>query len=312
MTYEILNDVEQLTKLIDGARVGVSLAHLQDEDDHRNLDFHSATYISDELLGFITESIKPFKKKCFEWHVLDYANDAHLNEKQCFFIPKDHDSDIYSVFSSVTKEHENTTITSFYDVLKEATYLIFTFGDDSEENIALFYSITRKKQVKKPILDIRGEVADIKKQNSVFLPNLYDWLFIILEDGVLVSPKGYKELLRKTGLNAHIIEKATEVIDVIGSLDLISGFDEFQSACKKNFNILNKFSRITDTAIIEELDIDKINTLNDDFELKLEIEDEMIVYDYKSIWNIIRIFNDDCLKSVISDKKYLAAEKSIV
>ena len=102
------------------------------------------------------------------------------------------------------------------------------------------------------------------------------------------------------------------MIDVIGSLDLISGFDEFQSACKKNFNILNKFSRITDTAIIEELDIDKINTLNDDFELKLEIEDEMIVYDYKSIWNIIRIFNDDCLKSVISDKKYLAAEKSIV
>ena len=91
---------------------------------------------------------------------------------------------------------------------------------------------------------------------------------------------------------------------------LLNDIDVFIDFCKNDSRMIKKFARILKNGEFSKMSKNDIKDVVDEYKLDLEFDDSgKVVVNKDNIWTILRILDDDYVRSEITDTKYEARSK---
>ena len=104
------------------------------------------------------------------------------------------------------------------------------------------------------------------------------------------------------------VKKAAEVVVTeLHNKFPVANFDQFKDFCVRNRRMMAKLISISKKDYLQTLTIDDLKRVSTSFSLDVEFdEQDQIVFNpsVKTRWQILNLFNDDYLKSELTDNKY--------
>lgn len=278
------------------------------------ISYSKTTSNTDVMDSYLVEVNESIVADCFGVEVLNYESVDFISDNTYYIISGDSGeySWLVDIFNQRPFLSDINVASDFQSLLKKSDLFVLNFGENSGGDIYVFYSIERRRFVEKPWFSINldGE-ADLDKSYKIMLPDAQDWLFISTSNSLFMSKKGASMLMRKTKLGKELETDAKSALNQIESLRLINNFSNFESACTGNFNVMKRLQRILKKNAFESIDLKTVASLNTNYHLGLKFDSQtsLVEYEYKNIWNLLRVFNDDCLKSDLTSTKYIAQGK---
>ncbi len=197
------------------------------------------------------------------------------------------------------------------DFTKGIRFYVIVVQPDESEPVYFYHSYTPKKILKRTglhaILGSRGEYDRIDER------------YISFDESIdCISHNGFMFVINKNNFQAmfHFLEEvratAQETLDTINCCLPIQNFDELVQACNGNMTMLRKLKKIAAKPYIKDLkmsDVKKIIKIN---HLPVEVIDdggqEKILFNpqakAREKYALLRIFNDDYLKSLMTGINY--------
>lgn len=122
---------------------------------------------------------------------------------------------------------------------------------------------------------------------------------------IIFAKRSFEELFE---LGDKFKKESKEVLDEINKTEVkITNWDDFKEKCCDNINMMRKLSNIKAKGDYKNITFAKVKKMKKDYNLRFEIDEQKksIVYkNYKDIWDILALFDDDLLKSELTKKKY--------
>jgi len=190
-------------------------------------------------------------------------------------------------------------------------YILKVRNNDDDKTLYLFRKYSPKKllEINKITISIKGDGKFTSFDDSIVaLDKTYDAAFISNDEedlsdlNIVIFCRFYFELL------FSFIEYYEKEIDnnkeIIEKKGILKNPHEMISLCKKDSRIIKKFARIIKNGALDSMEIEKIIDVVTQFNLKINLEDNKLIVDKENIWIILRILNDDYLKSQITDSMY--------
>jgi len=118
----------------------------------------------------------------------------------------------------------------------------------------------------------------------------------------------------------HFLEEVEKVAkQTLAQIKLnlpIANFDQFAEACKRNPNKLRKLKNIAKQPYLDRVTMDDIKKVIQMHNLKIPIittrgGKEMIVYEQSEPWEILKLLDDDYLRSVMTSQNYEVTGKRV-
>lgn len=101
---------------------------------------------------------------------------------------------------------------------------------------------------------------------------------------------------------------ADETLETIRTTLPISNFDEFAASCQGHLQMLKKLKNIASQPYLGRITIEDMKRVINEAQLELEIVEEdgqeKLVFDQRKKWTILKMLDDDYLKSVMTGSQY--------
>lgn len=130
----------------------------------------------------------------------------------------------------------------------------------------------------------------------------------IVYDGsiFIINKENFQKIFRFFEL---VMKVANETIDVIRTSIPIANFDEFEAACSRDMRMVAKLRNIASRPYLNHVTIADIKKVKRELpSLKIEIvrerREEKILFDKKNKWELLRLLDDDYLKSIMTGINY--------
>jgi hypothetical protein len=201
------------------------------------------------------------------------------------------------------------------DFIEKLRFYVTTLKPKSGKPIMLFRLYSRKKELGRSTLFAitrgKGQYDTVNKTMFLFDQIVDcvvcgDWLFVLNKDRFQKIFRYYEELART----------AKETLKVIEAHVPIDDFPGFQKACEGQLQRLAKVRNIANRPYLKNLTIDILKKVIVDFNLPIKTvgtgQDEKIKYDPSDKWAILRLLDDDYLKSVMTGLQYEANSKRAI
>ena len=157
--------------------------------------------------------------------------------------------------------------------------------------IPLFVSDGRFNQLTESILTIDEDIDCIYYKDKVYILNdvQFERIFSFMD-----------KFIDEINVNLGILEKKALVEDVPFLWKL----------CKTDPRKIKKLNKILKGDVVPSLNLKKIKQLNTQYNLGLNfMDDGKLVVNSKNIWTVLKVLDDDYLKSPATDNKYEAHSK---
>lgn len=106
----------------------------------------------------------------------------------------------------------------------------------------------------------------------------------------------------------EIREAASETLEIIRKTIPIHNFDELEAACFGHIQMLKKLKNIAAQPYLARITMDDIKKVIKEMGLSLSVKEisgrEKLTFDSTDKWEILRLLDDDYLKSVMTGEKY--------
>jgi hypothetical protein len=106
-----------------------------------------------------------------------------------------------------------------------------------------------------------------------------------------------------------VMQVANETMDVIRTSIPIANFDEFEAACSRDMRMVAKLRNIASRPYLNHVTMEDIKKVKRELpSLKIEIvregREEKILFDKRNKWELLRLLDDDFLKSIMTGLNY--------
>jgi hypothetical protein len=194
-----------------------------------------------------------------------------------------------------------------------------------------FYVITVQPVVGDPIYFFRSYTPMKRLYRS---PILAAWLhngsydrvteplFLFDQDIDCVSRSGIMFIFDQTNFQSifrffeEVRTAARDALDAIKISVPIQNFDEFAQDCEKNIVKLRKLKNIANKPYLSKITMDHIKMVIKRNNLPISTvgadENEMLVYDKKNRWMILKLLDDDYLWSMLTEQSYEVTGKRVL
>ncbi|HEX3880493.1 MAG TPA: Kiwa anti-phage protein KwaB-like domain-containing protein [Bryobacteraceae bacterium] len=133
-----------------------------------------------------------------------------------------------------------------------------------------------------------------------------DGIMLVLKQDNFQKLFRYYEMLQRT---------ATQILARIQQGVPIANFDEFAAACQSHLQKLSKLKNISQRPYWKTITMKELKRVIKHYELPVEITrqdgNEMLVYDARDGWAILRLLDDDYLESIMTHQAYEVTGKRI-
>ncbi len=180
------------------------------------------------------------------------------------------------------------------------------------EPVYFYRSYTPKKMLgRSPFFAmLRGQYEYDRVEDSALLFDKHidsfsrgDTMFILEKDNFYYIFRFLREL----------IKTAEQTFEVIRKHVPIQNFEQFAQDCKESETRFAKLRNIATRPYLDRLNIDKLKEVIKRFKLPVQVVEvagqEMLVYNAKDKWGLLKLLDDDYLWSMLTEHSYEAAEK---
>ena len=243
------------------------------------------------------------ESKCVEYGISPYYDKEVTEFLRCEEVPYLRE---LILETANTKQKFNINMTK--DIFG---YIVKIRNINNNKTLYLFRKYSPKKllETSKIPLCIKGDGKFTNfNDDIVALDKVYDAAFISNDDedlsdlNIFIFCRSYFEFL------FSFIEYYEKEIDnnkgTIEEKGILKDPNELISLCKNDSRMIKKFARILKNGNLNNMKIEKITDIIDQFNLNISLENNKLVATRENIWTILRILNDDYLKSQVTDSMY--------
>jgi hypothetical protein len=172
-------------------------------------------------------------------------------------------------------------------------------------DIILFQKISAQKILtpsKKILLTFGGEGKFSKFEQSLFAMNFDIDCVYCDETMYIINKVPFENIF-------SFVEQFKKEIDVkianLATKDVIVKLDSISDKCKTDPRKIKRLHAALNNGVINVLNVDIANKINSDYNLNLNFNaDGKIEVNDDNIWDVLRVINDDYLKSIVTNNKY--------
>lgn len=195
----------------------------------------------------------------------------------------------------------------------------------------------RKIQLQARVFSLAGEpIVLLRKATTATLMKRKGKLAVIFRDGVLdlleeegilldeqidaIYWSGQVYMARPSAVETlfrfydDLQERADEIIDQIHATIPIEGVDMLKAAAGAHYQMLRKIHHISQQPYLADITMDDIERVIEELDLKIAIKGEgsnrKIAYDESDKWAILRLLDDDYLRSELTQRVYEVKDSS--
>lgn len=152
------------------------------------------------------------------------------------------------------------------------------------------------------------------KRDGSYYSRVQEPVFLFDEEIDCVCRSGVMFIINKSNFEQmfqfleELQDIAKETLDKFKLRVPIKNFDGLLRACQGNLNKMRKLKHVAKQSYIDKITIDHIKVVITESDLPLQTDvvdgQEMIVYDERNPWVILKLLDDDYLKSLLTDQNY--------
>lgn len=314
--YDILNNI--LSFDLDTCDIDVCLASIAKGDSipiFTRLEL--SQYLTETFRNVVSSTIEECKKKLSKHDIdlFNYTAESKLDDYEIEAID-------LTQYEAISKKIE--PLQSFQDLgtFQEEEYLI--------SNLRFYVIIVRPQNIE-PIFFYHTMTSKMLLSRSPFFAiwrgrDEYDRIKepVLLFDRNIdcISQGKTMFIIQKT--NFETIFSFTEEIEKLAKQSLerikkkipIYNFDQFEEACKRHPTKLRKLRNIAGQEYLDRITIEDIKKVIETNKLKIQTvvlqnHEEKIIYDDQYPWEILKLLDDDFLKSVMTSQNYEVGSKRL-
>ena len=152
---------------------------------------------------------------------------------------------------------------------------------------------------------VTDDVLDLAKNDTLVIDTLIDC--IIIGNKVAIFNIGNFE--RIYDIREYYMQNSNEVFGYLTNRAnyTIINLDRYREQCENNYTFLRKISSIKELEIYSKLSLTRINEFSELKHLGLKFEGNSV--EFPSLYKFINLYNDDNLKSDLTDNNYLSSQK---
>lgn len=189
---------------------------------------------------------------------------------------------------------------------------IVIFEDSNSKDLRIFRRYTPGNVLRKSKLNgwiiKNGTFTNLDK--DIFKIDYKIHCFLFDNDLIIFAKKSFEELFE---LEEKFRKESQQVLKEIGESEIkVSNWQDFNEQCCNNIIMMRKLSNIKAKGYYKSVTFEKVKKFKKDYNLKFEIDEskKIILYkNYKDIWDILALFDDDLLKSELTQNKYEVGSK---
>ena len=194
-------------------------------------------------------------------------------------------------------------------------FYVLIFEADGDDPIYFYRACSPKMEIhqssKFALIFDNGEYDTFKESIFVFDRGIDCFSY---KDDLYVLNKGRFESLFQ--FFEEVKEAASETLETIRTTIPIHNFDELESACLGHLQMLKKLKNIASQPYLSRIKMSDIKAVIKEMGLSLKVKKfkgkEKLTFDSKDKWEILRLLDDDYLKSVMTGEKYEVNSKRTV
>lgn len=189
---------------------------------------------------------------------------------------------------------------------------IVIFENNNNTSLRIFKRYTPGNILRKSLLNalIIKDGTFTKLDKDIFKMDYKIHCFLFDGFVVIFAKRSFEELFE---LGDKFKKESKEVLDEINKTEVkISNWDDFKEKCCDNINMMRKLSNIKAKGYHKNITFAMVKKMKKDYNLRFKIDEQnkSILYEeYKDIWDILALFDDDLLKSDLTKKKYEVSSK---
>ncbi len=189
---------------------------------------------------------------------------------------------------------------------------IVIFENNNNSSLRIFKRYTPGNILRKSLLNalIIKDGTFTKLDRDIFKMDYKIHCFLFDGFVVIFAKRAFEELFE---LGDKFKKESKEVLDEINKREVkITNWNDFKEKCCDNINMMRKLSNIKAKGYYKSVTFAKVKKMKKDYNLRFKIDEQnkSIIYDeYKDIWDILALFDDDLLKSELTQKKYEVSSK---
>lgn len=154
-----------------------------------------------------------------------------------------------------------------------------------------------------------GAYSEVEEQ--VFLFSEQVDCFVFKETVFVVNKNNYRKIF---DLLERIQKEAGKAADALNKVVPIINFDEFKSACRSQTTMADKVIEVSKRDYFSSLSVPKLKPIIDEFGLNVDLDEdgERLIFDPRPAgrWHILRLVDDDYLRSSLTDHRYEVNSKT--
>jgi len=157
--------------------------------------------------------------------------------------------------------------------------------------IPLFVSDGKFNQISGSILTIDEDIDCLVYKNKVYILNSvnFEKIFSFMD---------------------KFIEEIDASFNIIKNKNIVDDANSLQELCKSDPRKIKKLNKILKGDVVASLNLKKIKQLNKKYNLDLNFTDNgKLIVNSENIWTVLKVLDDDYLKSPTTDNKYEAHSK---
>ncbi|MFH1591846.1 MAG: Kiwa anti-phage protein KwaB-like domain-containing protein [Candidatus Woesearchaeota archaeon] len=186
------------------------------------------------------------------------------------------------------------------------------FENNNSASLRIFKRYTPGNILRKSLLNalIIKDGTFTKLDEDIFKMDYKIHCFLFGGFVIIFAKRAFEELFE---LEDKFMKESKEVLDEINKKEVkITDWDDFKEKCCDNINMMRKLSNIKAKGYYHSITFVKVKKMKKDYKLRFKIDEQnkTIIYkEYKDIWDILALFDDDLLKSELTQKKYEVSSK---
>ena len=245
-------------------------------------------------------------------HKINFEKYSPTNTSDCikYFSDKEVDQKLLKLNKDEIETINSSELNS--DFFENLWGYIVIFENNNSNALRIFKRYTPGNILRKSLLNalIIKDGTFTKLDRDIFKMDYKIHCFLF--DGFLVifAKRAFEELFE---LADKFMKESKEVLDEINKKEVkITNWDDFKEKCCDNINMMRKLSNIKAKGYYKSITFAKVKKMKKDYKLRFKIDEQnkTIIYEeYKDIWDILALFDDDLLKSELTQKKYEVSSK---
>lgn len=198
-------------------------------------------------------------------------------------------------------------------ITKNLRYSVIALTDDKGERAYFFRVFTAANELqRKPgaaLIYRDGKYSKVEEQIFLFTEQVDCVVF--RETVFILNKRNYREIFQ---LLAQVREQAEVAADTLQAIVPIENFEEFKRACSSQTAMGDKLIEVCKRDYFESLSVQSLVPIIEEFSLNVTIgtDGASLVFDARPAgrWHILRLLDDDYLRSSLTEHRYEVNSKT--